>query len=335
MGEEAAMATRSEALSEELHSFWYRAVDLWAPFRPALHGYCRRLTGDLWDSEDLVQETLLRAFGQLGLLNHGITNPRAYLLRIATNLWIDELRRRGHEQPTPPEHMDALAAPRETGPEESDLRAAGARLQRLSPQERAAVLLREMFELSLAEIAELLDTTVGAVKAALHRGRDRLREPDSLGPRRRAGASPELLDRWIERYRARDLPGMAALLLEDAVVENLGLSLQYGRDFARGSKSNTLYYVLHGHGDWPERYVAEEARYERAELDGEWLLLGIVRHRGKERLQVPVRIEERDGGIARMRFYGFCPETVRELGERLGMRVWTGLYRPPDPEPAP
>ena len=51
-----------DALRDELRSAWHRYVDLLAPLRPALHGYCRRLTGNVWDAEDLVQDALLRAY---------------------------------------------------------------------------------------------------------------------------------------------------------------------------------------------------------------------------------------------------------------------------------
>ena len=91
-----------DALRNEMRTAWYRFLDLTAPLRPALHGYCRRLAGNLWDAEDLVQDTLLRAFGHLGFVNHTIRNPRAYLLRTATNVWIDELRRRERAAHTPP-----------------------------------------------------------------------------------------------------------------------------------------------------------------------------------------------------------------------------------------
>ena len=82
-----------DALGPDLRAAWHRYVDALAPLRPALHGYCRRLAGNLWDAEDLVQDTLLRAFGQWGVTTP-IRNPRAYLLRTATNVWIDTLRRR-------------------------------------------------------------------------------------------------------------------------------------------------------------------------------------------------------------------------------------------------
>src|SRR5205807_5473865 len=154
-----------------------------------------------------------RAFGQWGVTYPPIRNPRAYLLRTATNVWIDTLRRRETEARV------SVASPDDTAranPEaSSDVRDAGYRLlQRLSPQERAAVVLKEVFDMSLEEIAELLATTTGAVKAALHRGRGRLREPDTTAAPPRPVPSPELLDRFIERYNAKDVPGLVALMLD-------------------------------------------------------------------------------------------------------------------------
>ena len=132
-----------DALRNEMRTAWYRFLDLTAPLRPALHGYCRRLTGILWDAEDLVQDTLLRAFGHLGFVNHTIRNPRAYLLRTATNVWIDELRRRERAAQTPPTDAGDPTASDPARALSSDVRAAGARLLHLlSPQERSAVVLK-------------------------------------------------------------------------------------------------------------------------------------------------------------------------------------------------
>src|SRR5512142_1777104 len=72
-------------------------VDMLVPFRPELHRYCRRLTGDIWDAEDLMQDTLLKGFAALGMAQGSVENPRGYLIRIATNLWIDTQRRRAAE----------------------------------------------------------------------------------------------------------------------------------------------------------------------------------------------------------------------------------------------
>jgi hypothetical protein len=73
-----------QGMYDDLRAAWQSYVDLTSPFRPDLHRYCRRLTHDLWDAEDLVQETLLRAFAALGSMNGTIQNPRGYLVRTAT-----------------------------------------------------------------------------------------------------------------------------------------------------------------------------------------------------------------------------------------------------------
>ena len=61
--------------------------------RPALYAYCRRLTGNVWDAEDLVQETLAKAFARAAETHVAIDNPPAWLARIATNTYIDQTRR--------------------------------------------------------------------------------------------------------------------------------------------------------------------------------------------------------------------------------------------------
>jgi RNA polymerase sigma-70 factor (ECF subfamily) len=320
-----------DALRDDVRAAWHRYVDALAPLRPALHGYCRRLAGNLWDAEDLVQDTLLRAFGQWGVTSP-IRNPRAYLLRTATNVWIDRLRRREREARDPATSPDEMPAPTADPALASDVRAAGSRLlQRLSPQERAAIVLKEVFDMTLEEIAELLATTTGAVKAALHRGRERLHAAEGAASHRPL-PSPELLDRFIERYDARDVDGLVALMLEGASAENVGNSFHVGLDPSEGVP-RFLRAVVHGHPEWPAEFQRESARLERAELEGEPILLAFATHRGREALQAVFRLEERDGRIARIRAYGFCPETMRAVGEVLGVRVRTGIYRAPTPAP--
>ncbi len=186
---------------------WKRYVDVLAPFRPDLHRYCLGLTRNLWDAEDLVQETVIRGFGTLNSLHGRIENPRGYLVRIATNLWIDLLRRRSAEaaalKAEPPVPAQAAATS-----QRAETRAAGARLmERLSPQERAAVLMKDVFDMSLDDIANALGTTLGAVKSALHRGRARLDEPDASPQWRRPKPSIALVDRFVELLNGSDLPG--------------------------------------------------------------------------------------------------------------------------------
>lgn len=187
--------------------------------------------------------------------------------------------------------------------------------------------------MSLEEIADVLSTSTGAVKAALHRGQSRLREPDGAAAARRPAPSPELIDRFIERYEAKDLTRLTALLLDGASVENVGEALQFGRETFERKERNILYHMVHGHPEWPVAFQPEAVRPECATLEGEPVLLWLVTRRGREALEVLFRFEEEDGRIARLRTYAFCPETMRAAGEALRLRVRTGLYRAPTPAP--
>jgi RNA polymerase sigma-70 factor (ECF subfamily) len=318
-----------EGLRDDLRAAWHRYVDLTAPLRPTLHGYCRRLTGNVWDAEDLVQDTLLRAFGTLGSVFSPITNPRAYLLRTATNVWIDTVRRRGSEA-TALAGQAVLEAGVTTESPGAVRDAGTVLLQRLAPQERAAVVLKELFDYPLEEIAGVLGTTVGAVKAALHRGRTRLREPEDDAGSRRPAPSVALVDRFVAAYQAADVPGLVGLMLDTGSVENVGCSVDVG-PFA--TDRGWFYHAVHGHPEWPAQFAYEAARLERRLVQGEPVALGFCTRRGREALEQVIRLEEHEGRIGRVRGYSFCPETMRALGEELGLRVRTGLYRFPTPEP--
>ena len=316
----------SEPLSDTLRATWRRFVDDLTPHRPILHGYCLKLAGNVFDAEDLVQETLLRAFGQWGVTEPTIRNPRAYLLRVASHLWIDTQRRRKTEARAPLADPDEAPASSPSPIASSELREAGARLlQRLSPQERAALLLREGFDMSLEEIADLLATTTGAVKAALHRGRDRVHEPVARHP----SASEELVDRFVERFQAKDVDGLLALMLGGASAENVGNSYHVGSDPSAGYP-RFVRALIDGHPGWPARIQWQASRMERRDYHGEPIVLYFVTRKGPESLMAVMRLEEEAGRIARIRSYGFCPDTIRAIGEELGLPVHTGLYRAPE-----
>jgi RNA polymerase sigma-70 factor (ECF subfamily) len=316
----------SEPLSDALKATWHRFVDDLAPLRPILHGYCRKLAGNVFDAEDLVQETLLRAFGQWGVTEPTIRNPKAYLLRTASHLWIDTQRRRKSESRVPLADPDAPPAHGPSPIASSELREAGARLlQRLSPQERAALLLRESFDMSLEEIADLLATTTGAVKAALHRGRDRVHEPVARHP----SPSAELVDRFVERFQAKDVGGLLALMLEGASAENVGNSYHVGSDPNAGYP-RFVRALVEGHPEWPAQIQWQGSRMERRDYQGEPIVLYLVTRKGRESLMAVMRLEEQAGRISRIRSYGFCSDTIRAIGEELGLPVYTGLYRAPE-----
>jgi RNA polymerase sigma-70 factor, ECF subfamily len=325
--------TSANDLSDDLRAAWHHYIDVLVPLRPALYSYCRHLTGNIWDAEDLVQDTLLRGFGQWGVTHPAIRDHRSYLLRIATNVWIDRIRRRETETRAVAVNAAAVTSSEPPLERSTDIREAGSRLlQRLSPQERAVFVLKEIFNMSLEEIAKLLATTTGAIKAALHRGRDRLNEPEGGVASRRSMPSPQLLDRFIDCFNAKDVDGLVALMLEGGVAENVGNSVHVGLDPIEGV-TRFFNAVVHGHSEWPAEFQYESRRVERREVEGEPVLLFFATHRGREALEVVMRFEEDGGKIAIIRAYGFCPETMRAVGEGLGLRVRTGIYRAPTPAP--
>lgn len=310
-----------------MRAAWYAFVDTLIPVRPALHGYCRRLTGNVWDAEDLVQDTVLRAYAHWGVTNPPIADPKNYLIRTATNIWIDRMRSRARED----QHTRELAhEPKPASPDPAEqlhVRDATAHLmQRLAPQERAAIVLKEVFDMPIEEIAGVLSTTNGAVKAALHRARDRL-QSDATPPSRSAPSSA-VIDAFIDRFNARDPKGLAALMLETAVAENVGNSSHTGFDSDDGIP-HFCDKVVNGHNEWPVEMRHDGARLQSVEFDGERVILVLVMKKNRERLMTVFRVDADGDRIARLRSYGFCPDTIRTIGDALGLPVFTGIYHAP------
>ena len=315
-----------DGLRRSLVGAWHQYLIALDPIRPDLFRYCRRLTGNVWDAEDLVQETLLKAFAKLSQLLYTVRNPRAYVLRIATHLWFDGLRRRATEHALLATGAgDAASGRGAAAPSESsELRdAAAALLQRLAPQERAAFLLVEVFELRLDEAAEILGTSVGAAKSALHRGRARIAETDPP-PARRPKPSPELLDRFVERYNARDLPGMLALMANDAEIDMHSAHAEIGREGferERGWFHHNFFSPIDG--------SASNARWQLASHAGEPVVLVFGGLADPGTLTSLMRIEEAEGRVRRIHVYALCPDVVREVGEHLGHPTRSFGYRFP------
>jgi RNA polymerase sigma-70 factor (ECF subfamily) len=179
--------------------------------------------------------------------------------------------------------------------------------------------------MSLREIAEVLATSVGAVKTALHRGRQRLREPP---PVRRRVASTALVDAFVRRLDASDLEGLLALMLDTSCVEMPGALLEVGRsDFER--KGSWLWQAVNVHPDLPPEVRPPKWENERVVFRGEPIVLGFMPLPDGRVLQGITRFEEEEGKIARIRSYCFTPETAAEVAEELGLKVGWIPYRFP------
>jgi RNA polymerase sigma-70 factor (ECF subfamily) len=199
--------------------------------RPELHRYCARMIGSVVDAEDVVQDTLAKAY--YALPTTSVANMRAWLFRIAHNKAIDHLRRANHQ---PIEQLDEypLVAEPDVPLEEQELVAVALSVfLKLAPKQRSCVILKDVMGYSLAEISELLDATVPEIKAALHRGRARLREL-SKSVEMEAPAllldkqERQLLARYVDRFNARDFDAVRAMLADEVRLDLINRTKRRG-----------------------------------------------------------------------------------------------------------
>jgi RNA polymerase sigma-70 factor, ECF subfamily len=224
-------------------------------YRPELQVHCYRMLGSLEDSEDLVQETFLRAWrGRASFGRGGPSSFRAWLYRIATNACLDLLRTRPRRilplqvaaaadpaaPPAPPTDLpwlqpypDRLLEP--IAPAQDDPGAIVvaretielvflAAIQHLPPRQRAVLLLRDVLGWPAKDTASLLEASVASVNSALQRARatlgDRLpeRRTEWEPSPRPSKAERELLRRYVEAHEGGDADALAALLREDVIL---------------------------------------------------------------------------------------------------------------------
>jgi RNA polymerase sigma-70 factor (ECF subfamily) len=214
------------------------------PYRRELLAHCYRMLGSVHDAEDLVQDTMLRAWRAFDTYDEDRASLRTWLYRIATNVCLTALAGRarrpmpsglgappygpedafapGFEVPWLQPMPDALLAnPADVAVSGGSVRLAiVAALQLLSPRQRAILILRDVVEWPAADVADMLDMTVAAVNSVLQRARARtrtagLREDDiSETPEAR-----RVVDQYVEAFSNADLAALKRLLTDDVVLE--------------------------------------------------------------------------------------------------------------------
>jgi RNA polymerase sigma-70 factor, ECF subfamily len=266
------------------------------PYRAELQLHCYRMLGSVADADDLVQETLLRAWRGFDRFE-ARSSLRTWLYRIATNACLNALATRSRRvlpesqgppaasmpqgdpaaevawlEPFPDSALEGIAdaAP---GPEaryeerEAVRLAFVAAIQHLPPRQRAALLLHDVLRFTAAETADLLDTSTAAVNSALQRARATLGERYPAGPPSAAPAPDDLqralLDRYVRAWEEADLDGFVALLREDAV-----LSMPPWRQWYAGREAIGRFFAWawdrHGCGDGTFTFVPVGANRQPA-----------------------------------------------------------------------
>ena len=269
-----------------------------SPLRPRLHRYCARMTGSITDGEDVVQDALFRAYRSLETWDD--SRPLApWIFRIAHNQCIDFLRSRGVrvEAETAAAEPDFIDYGDPIGP------AIGPAIEHLvlnlPPKERACVLLKDVFEYSLEEIAELVESTVGGVKAALNRGRSKLAslqgrpQSPTQAPRVSAPGHKQILQLYVDRFNSRDWDGLRELISADA---RLLVADRYSGSFSTGG-----YLGVYSR-------MQQTWRLTMGEVDGEPSIILLNKRNGEWEIEGIVRLEiGSNGRVRRISDYQHCP----------------------------
>ncbi len=259
--------------------------------RPELHRYCARLTGSVIEGEDIVQDTLAKAFYTLTLT----PDPpplRPWLFRIAHNAAIDHLKSHGRRYTDVRDDMDEVVGYTDDA-DPAVVRAALARFVALPLSQRSAVILKDVLGHSLEETAETMGTTVLAVKAALVRGRAALRQ-ESLEGAAVEGEKRAALERYATLFNARDWDAVRAMIGEDCRLDLVSKAKRRGKEV----------------GAYFGRYAKEDVSLRLARLEGRLVLAAFVG--GAARPDYFVLVDIDGERVTDIRDFRYVPYIARE-----------------------
>jgi RNA polymerase sigma-70 factor (ECF subfamily) len=258
---------------------------LMEPHKRELLAHCYRMSGSMGDAEDLLQESLIRAWKGLATFE-GRSSLRTWLYRVTTHACLDTLDKRGarvlptdlgpaadpRTPPPPPRYDESWLEPcsrdiedaTETSPEarldakQSVALAFLSALQQLPPKQRAVLLLRDVLGWEASACAELLELSVPAVNSALQRARESVPTRQSSRLATAADAETEaLLVRYVRAWEGSDVHAFVALLHEDATLSMAPFAFWLVGAEAIGASLAAMVLTDAARGNW--RLVATRA----------------------------------------------------------------------------
>jgi RNA polymerase sigma factor (sigma-70 family) len=278
-------------------------ISLAEKLRPELHRYCSRLMGSVIDGEDVVQDTLTRALVTLDEMQD-VQTPRAWLFRVAHNRALDLLRSRTIRAAEPIDAANNVADEASPDPVEMLMRqeaikTAVSRFTKLPILQRSVIILKDVLDEPLAEIAALLDVTVDSVKAHLSRGRARLREINLVAEESPAArATSDAVARYVALFNRQDWEGLRALLAGDVKLS------QSAHPVRTGSTDVGMFFSVY------------------AKIDGVWLtpawmegreVIAVFENRTDPKPSYIMWLEWREGQISFIRDYRYVRYVLADI----------------------
>lgn len=282
------------------------------PYRASLWNYCHRLTGSPWDAEDLLQETMLKAFASLSRIKQSI-HPKSYLFRICSNTWIDQCRRNKVKM----EELE-LENVFEVNPVSyQEISEAIETLIHLLPAKQASViLLMDAYKFTSIETADIIGSTEGAVYALRNRARANLKKwqkqnsevvkSESLSPEKE-----KMIKLYMDSFVKGDFKAIGDLLADYATNEVVGQGMDIGKKQIR---SNSM-------GDWASGGSEPTLIAQMVTLWGKHAVVYTKKTEKEPVLWDITSVEIEDGKIVKHKSYYFCKEFLRQAAKELHIRL--------------
>lgn len=301
------------AISMEMEQMNHAFNMVIQPYRSTLWNYSMKLTGSPWDAEDLLQETLLKAFSSLTRVKQSI-NPKSYLFRIATNTWIDSFRKNRVE--TQDLELDDLSAKQSVLFGEV-YEAIETMVQVLPPKQTAVLLLMDVYKFTSNETAEIIGLTEGAVYSLVNRARNNLRKLHSQKGEEQLEHKPlsreqeQVIQQYMDSFVKGDFQTIGSLLAEYATNEIVGRGMDVGKVQIR---KNSM-------GDWASDGSKQMLASQFITLWGKPAIVYSKNTDNGSVLWDITTVEIENGYIVKHKSYYFCKEFLSHVAKELQMKM--------------
>lgn len=301
-----------QLISDDLQAINETFNKIVQPFRAALWNYCKYLTGSPWDAEDLLQETLLKAFSSLSKVKQSM-NPKSYLFRVAHNTWLDYCRKNKveiEELKIENVYVEDSISYVEVSEAIETL------IHHLSPKQASVVLLMEVYKFTSNETAEIIGTSEGAVYSLLNRARKNLKNIPKENEVIMSNISlsrekEDVIQCYMESFVKGDFKTIGTLLADYATNEVVGQGIDIGKTQIR---KNSM-------GDWASSGSEQHLFYELINLFGKQAIVYTKQTENGTVLWDITTVEIEEGYIVSHKSYYFCKDFLLNAANELNIKL--------------